>query len=117
MQHIKEVDSRDHTVLMMQVENEVGVLGDTRDHSAAANRAFTAPVPAELTRYLQAHRDTLYPSLRALWDANGDKTSGTWAEVFGDTVSRRRDLHGLALCPLHPGVTARGKAAYEFRCT
>jgi beta-galactosidase GanA len=46
MQHIKEADSRDHTVLMMQVENEVGVLGDTRDHSAGANRAFSAPVPA-----------------------------------------------------------------------
>ena len=43
MQHIKEVDSRDHTVLMMQMENEVGVLGDTRDHSDAANRAFASP--------------------------------------------------------------------------
>ena len=45
MQHLKEADSRDHTVLMMQVENEVGVLGDTRDHSDAANRAFASAVP------------------------------------------------------------------------
>ena len=52
MRHIKEVDSADHTVLMMQVENEVGVLGDTRDRSTAANREFESPVPAELTRYL-----------------------------------------------------------------
>ena len=86
MRHIKEVDSNDHTVLMMQLENEVGVLGDTRDHSDAANKAFAGPVPAELTAYLKAHRDTLYPLLRELWDANGDKTSGTWAEVFGDTA-------------------------------
>lgn len=85
MQHLKEVDSRDHTVLMMQVENEVGVLGDTRDHSAAANHAFDSAVPGELTTYLKAHRDTLYPRLRALWDANGDKTTGAWAQVFGDT--------------------------------
>jgi beta-galactosidase GanA len=43
MQHLREVDSQNHTVLMMQVENEVGVLGDTRDHSAQADQAFAAP--------------------------------------------------------------------------
>jgi beta-galactosidase GanA len=48
MRHIKEVDGTRHTVLMMQVENEVGVLRDTRDRSAAANRAFAGHVPAEL---------------------------------------------------------------------
>src|ERR1039457_638990 len=29
MQHIRQVDIDQHTVLMMQIENEVGVLGDT----------------------------------------------------------------------------------------
>lgn len=32
MKQLKEVDSSDRTVLMMQVENEVGVLGSPRDH-------------------------------------------------------------------------------------
>ena len=45
MHHIKDVDGSEHTVLMMQVENEVGVLGDARDHSAAADRAFAAASP------------------------------------------------------------------------
>ena len=57
MRHLKEVDSRDHTMVMMQVENEVGVLGDTRDHSDTANKGFAGPVPAELTKYLAAHRE------------------------------------------------------------
>jgi len=114
MQHIKEVDSRDHTVIMMQVENEVGVLGDTRDHSDAANRAFASPVPAELTSYLKVHRDALYPQLRALWDQNGDKTAGTWAQVFGDT--ERADEIFMAWHYAHfiQAVTARGKAAYDI---
>ena len=30
---------------MMQVENEVGVLGDTRDHSESANQAFAGRFP------------------------------------------------------------------------
>ncbi|MFT3935170.1 MAG: beta-galactosidase [Chitinophagaceae bacterium] len=31
MKHIKEIDGTKHTVLMMQVENEVGILDDSRD--------------------------------------------------------------------------------------
>jgi hypothetical protein len=83
MRHIREVDGREHTVLMMQVENEVGVLGDSRDHIAAANEAFAKPVPADLMNYLVKHKDTLAPELREVWAANGNKTSGTWEQVFG----------------------------------
>ena len=83
MRHIKEVDGREHTVVMMQVENEVGVLRDSRDRSAVANKAFAGPVPKALIDYLQIHRDTLAPELREVWAANGFKTAGTWEEVFG----------------------------------
>ena len=114
MRHIKQVDGHEHTVLMMQVENEVGVLGDSRDHSDAANKAFESPVPEKLTSYLQAHRATLYPDLSALWDANGNKTTGTWAEVFGNTT--RADEIFMAwhyACFIH-AVAARGKAEYNI---
>jgi hypothetical protein len=77
------VDGKEHTVLMMQVENEVGVLGDSRDHIAAANEAFAKPVPKDLMNYLVQHKATLAPELREVWAANGYKTSGTWEEVFG----------------------------------
>jgi len=83
MRHIKEVDGQRHTVVMMQVENEVGVLRDSRDRSAPANRAFAGAVPRELMSYLQQHKDTLIPELREVWADNGSKTSGTWEEVFG----------------------------------
>jgi len=83
MRHIKEVDSGQHTVVMMQVENEVGVLGDSRDRSEPANRAFAGPVPKELMDYLQRHKNTLGPELREVWAAQGFKTSGSWEEVFG----------------------------------
>src|SRR5579863_4740424 len=114
MRHLKEVDSRDRTVLMMQVENEVGVLGDTRDHSAAANKAFGSAVPSELTKYLAAHRDSLYPDLRARWDANGDKTAGTWAEVFGDNVRADEIFMAWHYARFIQTVAAQGKAAYDL---
>jgi len=114
MQHIKQLDGSDHTVLMMQVENEVGVLGDSRDRSDAANQAFAGQVPAELTTYLQQHRDELYPSLRDLWQANGAKTSGTWTEVFGNTDRADEIFMAWQYARFIQAVTAKGKAAYDI---
>jgi len=114
MRHLKEVDSREHTVIMMQVENEVGVLGDTRDHSEAANKAFAGAVPAELTKYLAAHRDSLYPDLRARWETNGEKTSGTWAQVFGDNVRADEIFMAWHYARFIQTVAAQGRAAYDL---
>ena len=83
MRHIREVDGKQHTVLMMQVENEVGTVNDSRDRSPAANAAYAAPVPRDLMNYLIKHRATLAPELLEVWAANGNKTSGSWEEVFG----------------------------------
>ncbi|HUO99647.1 MAG TPA: beta-galactosidase [Rhizomicrobium sp.] len=46
MQRLKERDGTQHTVVMVQVENEVGMISEARDHGAAADAAFAAPVPA-----------------------------------------------------------------------
>ena len=83
MRHVKAVDGQQHTIIMIQVENEVGMQGDTRDRSPVANKAFDGPVPKELMDYLEKHKDTLIPVFRKMWEANGFKTSGTWEEVFG----------------------------------
>ena len=47
MRHVKEVDSQTHTVVMIQVENEIAVFGEDRqnrklwrDHSPGANQRF-----------------------------------------------------------------------------
>lgn len=40
MKHIRETDSREQTVIMMQMQNEVGLHGHTRDYSPLANAAF-----------------------------------------------------------------------------
>jgi beta-galactosidase GanA len=83
LRRIREIDADQHTVIMIQVENEVGVIPDARDHSAAANAAYGQSVPAELMSYLGRHRETLAPELRARWQAAGFRTSGTWETVFG----------------------------------
>lgn len=45
MRHLKQKDGEAHTVMMMQVENEVGVIAEARDHSAAVAAAGKAEYP------------------------------------------------------------------------
>ncbi len=85
MRRIKEVDGQAHTVIMMQVENEAGVIPDARDFSDAANAAYNGPVPKALLDYMQKHRDDLSAELHQQWRAAGFKTTGAWEEVFGKT--------------------------------
>jgi len=61
MRHIREIDPQ-HTVILVQVENEVGSYGNPRDFSPEANKLFAQPIPAELARKIGK--------------------SGTWTQVF-----------------------------------
>jgi hypothetical protein len=88
MRHVREVDTT-HRVIMVQLENEVGLIGDSRDRSPLGNAAFAKPVPKELMDYLQKNKDNLLPEFRRIWEATGFKTSGTWEEVFGKGPARR----------------------------
>jgi hypothetical protein len=114
MQHIREVDSRDHTVILMQMENEVGVLGDGRDRSLAADQAFAAPVPAQLTQYLKLHRDTLDPELHTLWQQQGEKTSGTWTELFGSSPRTDEIFMAWNYARYIQFITSKAKEAYNL---
>jgi len=114
MRHIKAVDGQQHTVIMIQVENEVGMQGDTRDRSPAANKAFDGPVPKELMDYLQQHKDNLIPELRKVWEAAGFKTSGTWEEVFGKGRPTEEIFMAWNFARYVGRVIAAGKAEYPI---
>jgi hypothetical protein len=114
MRHVKEVDGQQHTVVMIQVENEVGVLGDSRDRSPVADKAFAGPVPKELMDYLQQHKDTLIPEFRQVWEAAGFKTSGTWEEVFGEGVGTDEIFMAWNYARYVGRVAEAGKAEYPI---
>ena len=64
MKHLREIDENDRTVILVQVENEPGIVGPARDHSPQANKLFAGPVPAGFVASLK-------------------KKPGTWTQVFG----------------------------------
>ena len=114
MQRLREADGDQHTVLFVQVENEVGVIPQSRDHSPAAEAAFTASVPQPVTRYLTEHRASLDPTLRAAWEGAGGKTAGSWRQVFGDGPLTDDLFMASAYAAYIERVAAAGKAAYAL---
>lgn len=83
MKHIRKIDRKHNTVIMMQPENEIGMLPVARDYSSLANNKFNESVPQELLTYLIKNRLNLVPEFYSVWEENGFKKSGTWEKVFG----------------------------------
>jgi hypothetical protein len=113
MRHVRQVD-KNHRVIMVQVENEVGMLGDSRDRSPAANLAFGKPVPGEFMDYLQKHKDSLLPEFRTIWEAAGFKTSGAWEEIFGKGMKTDEIFMAWNYARYVDKVVAAGKAEYAI---
>jgi hypothetical protein len=100
MRYLKKADPQ-HTVIMVQVENEPGSWGSVRDYSPAAQKLFDAPVPREL----------LQPGvLKALNVSAG--TTGNWQTVFGSNADEY--FHAWSIARYIGKVAAAGKAEYAL---
>ena len=86
MQHIAQVDKAHGTVIMIQIENEIGMLEDARDYSVVANKAFEADVPTEFINYLKQNKKRLHPQMLAKWEKQGCLTQGNWQTIFGNDL-------------------------------
>ena len=81
MQHLRDVDPQ-HTVVMMQVENEVGLLGSARDFSPPALEAWKAAVPAELLDAVNDDGVAFHEDIRNLFEEEREGRM-SWEERFG----------------------------------
>ena len=114
MRHLKEADARQQTVVMIQMENEVGLHGHPRDYSPLAEKAFKGKVPVVLTEWLTAHKDSLLPETRKAWEQNGCKTEGTWEEVFGANDRAAEIFMAWHYATYMGYITAAGKKEYAL---
>ena len=114
MQHLKEADGQQHTVVTVQVENEIGMLPTARSYDERANAAFKQPVPAQLLTYLQRERKNLKPEFAAVWQHQGAKTKGNWEEVFGKGLATDEIFMAWYFATYTNAVAAAGKAAYPL---
>ena len=95
MQHLKQIDGEQHTVLFVQVENESGNIGSVRDNSAQANRLFAGQVPADMLTATS-------------------KQPGTWRAVYGADADELFQAYYQA--KYINQIAAAGKAAFDIPC-
>jgi hypothetical protein len=92
----------------------VGVREQSRDYSPAAEEAFNGPVPKELMDYLSTNRSKLLPELQKRLEAAGNKTSGTWTEVFGPGMATDETFQAWHYARYLETVAAAGKKEYPI---
>ncbi len=93
MRHLREADGEQHTVLLMQVENESGAIGTVRDFSPMAEKQFAGTVPTELLKKV-------------------GKSPGTWRQVFGGEAGEYFQAYYQALYV--NAVAEAGKAEFPL---
>ena len=117
MKHLKEVDSEHSTVIMVQVENETGLLGDVRDRSTVANRLYHDPVPENIVNHLQSiYRSDVHHLFRKRFPRFETVVTGstTWKEAFGNEIDAGEMFMANAFSQYVGKVAAAGKAEYPI---
>lgn len=118
MQHIKEIDQDHSTVLMVQVENEVGLLGDSIDAAPEPTKRFHDPVPEQLETMLIRSWELLHPSLKKNLRRWRQKSShpGTcsWSETFGNSPQTDELFMAYHYALYVEQVAKRGKSKYSL---
>lgn len=108
MRHIKETDAA-KTVIMVQVENEIGMLPVARESSVVADKLYNAKLPAELVNYLQKNKSTLVPEFKDKWQQQGFKINDTWENTFGKGVATEEIFQAWYYAKYANEVTLAGK--------
>ncbi|MFL9485220.1 DUF5597 domain-containing protein [Chitinophagaceae bacterium LWZ2-11] len=114
MTHVKQTDAVQKTVIMVQVENEIGMLKEAREYTAAANALFQKDVPSELVNYLNKHKDSLVPELRDRWAATGFTGTGNWENMFGKSLETDEIFQAWHYAKYVEAVAAAGKSIYNI---
>lgn len=110
MEHLKEMDGQEQTVIAVQVENETGLQGAARENSELADRLFAGEVPQEFAAYMRSHTSEMAEDVKASVEAG---ISGkTWAEVFGNAAEEIFSAYYIASYVNY--VAEAGKAVYDL---
>ena len=99
MQHIREKDPQGEVVIMMQIENEIGMLESARDHSPLAEKAYKKELWAE--RYgKDEYADEKFMAL-------------SYARYVEHLAQAAREIHDMPLY-VNAAMNSRGRRPGEY---
>lgn len=96
MEHLHQVDGEENTVIFIQIENEIGVLGADRDFSHEAEMIYEKPVPSDIL---------------AAFEKN-NMQGNDWTAVFGEPAPEMFMAWGYARAVEQ--IAEAGKAFYQL---
>lgn len=91
MAHLRDFD-KNRTVVLVQVENEMGLLGDCRDFSSQANEIYEGEIPGDMERFCGQ--------------------PGTWEDVFGEEAPEKFMVYAYAKAVER--IASAGKKEYPL---
>lgn len=94
LKHIRAVDEKESTVIAIQVENEIGLLGTERDYCERAQEAFLQEVPKDLPKAGCNHR--------------------SWEQTFGEDAGEIFMAYYFAKAVER--IASAGRAQYPLPC-
>ena len=107
LEEIETLDGENRTILMIQVENEVGMIPEPMDRSATSLAEFELAIPEDLIRLLQ---DRLLPeSVTKVWESNGGLSEGSWRAVLGESPEAQECFTAWQLASYCETVAREGK--------
>lgn len=104
MAHLRNHDT-EGVVAMVQVENEVGLLGASRDLSEPAERAWAAPVPEDVRSVVNRGGMRITSS--------ASESGASWAELYGDSDASHEAFMAAGIARHVGVVAAAGRAEFE----
>jgi len=113
MEYLRDHDKQ-QTVIMVQVENEIGMINVPRDYSADATQLYNSAVPKSLTDYLAKNKKTLHPYIKSKVEGQRSKTNATWAEMFGDDIYTEEIFQSWTYATYVEQIASAGRKIYNI---
>jgi hypothetical protein len=112
LKEIKRIDENDHTVIMVQVENEVGLFELSRDFSQQANDTFNKDVPEDFIKYIRKNQKELTPHLKQM--VGSKIVNGSWEKMFGSSLFTDELFMAYSYASYMDAVAKNGKSVYPL---
>ena len=113
MEHLRDHDAQEQTVIMVQVENEIGMIEVPRDYSDDATHMYRTAVPQQLTAYLAKHQKSLHPYLKEKLQPQA-KAGANWAQLFGDDIYTEEIFQTWTYATYVEQIAKAGREVYNL---
>ncbi|MBQ0044149.1 MAG: DUF5597 domain-containing protein, partial [Bacteroidales bacterium] len=113
MEHLRDHDAAEQTVIMVQVENEIGMIDVPRDYSEDATKLYQSAVPQQLAEYIRKNQKSLHPYLKEKIQSHA-KANSTWVQLFGDDIYTEEIFQTWTYATYVEQIAKAGRAIYDL---